>query len=372
MSWMAQALDLADRAKGTCSPNPAVGAIIVQSGGVVGRGSTRPKGQAHAEIVALEEAGEAARGATMYVTLEPCGEGKRGLTGPCSRAILQSGISEVRVATLDRSPWVAGHGMLELEAAGVRIAVGEQAERAERLNEDYFKYVQTGLPWVTVKYAMTLDGKISTRTGSSRWISGEASRAWVGRQRSRVDAVLVGVGTVLADDPSLTARTPDGQLLPRQPLRVVLDSQGRLPAGIQLASGDLAGRTLVLTTERGRAALRRLSEIDVCVLPPTEDGQVDPRAAMEELGRRSVLHVLVEAGGTLVAALLERGLVDRVAAFIAPRLAGGAAAPSPVGGAGVAEMASALTLRSVEMERLGDDVLVMGYVEGCLPVSSKS
>ncbi|MCC7104836.1 MAG: bifunctional diaminohydroxyphosphoribosylaminopyrimidine deaminase/5-amino-6-(5-phosphoribosylamino)uracil reductase RibD [Chloroflexi bacterium] len=369
---MAQALDLADRAKGTCSPNPAVGAIVVQSGTVVGRGSTRPKGQAHAEIVALEQAGEAARGAVMYVTLEPCGEGKRGLTGPCSRAILRAGISEVRIATLDRSPWVAGHGKRELEAAGLTIVVGEQADRAERLNEDYFKYVQTGLPWVTVKYAMTLDGKIATRTGSSRWISGEAARAWVGRQRSRADAVLVGVGTVLADDPALTARMPDGGLLPRQPLRVVLDSQGRLPADSRLASGGLPGRTLVLTTERGRAALRRLPAIDVCVLRPTVNGQVDPRAALEELGRRSVLHVLVEAGGTLVAALLAHGLVDRVAAFIAPRLAGGATAPTPVGGAGAAEMASALALRSVEMERLGDDVLVMGYVEGCLPGLSKS
>src|SRR5919202_1685665 len=328
MSYMVRALDLAERAKGWCNPNPAVGAVLVRDGRIVGEGFTQPRGQAHAEIVALEQAGPDAEGATLFVTLEPCAH--RGLTGPCTERLAAAGIAEVYCSMLDPSAWVNGRGKAELEHRGIRVTVGEGAEAARRLNQDYLRWVRAGRPFVTAKYAMSLDGKIATHTGSARWVSGEAARALVGRMRSRADAVLVGVDTVLADDPSLTARAADGSLLARQPLRVVLDSRGRLPASARVASGSLPGHTLVATTPSGQAEL---------------------------------------AGRTLLAALLEQRLIDEVVAFIAPKLVGGRAAPTPLAGRGVEDMAAALDLLDVTYERVGADVLVRGYLQSCSPAS---
>jgi diaminohydroxyphosphoribosylaminopyrimidine deaminase/5-amino-6-(5-phosphoribosylamino)uracil reductase len=369
MDYMARALDLATLAKGSCNPNPAVGAVLVRDGRIVGEGFTRPRGQAHAEIVALDQAGPDARGATLYVTLEPCAH--QGLTGPCAQRVIEAGVAEVRCSMLDPSPWVNGRGQAELERHEVRVVVGEGAEPARALNEDYLHWVQTGRPLVTAKYAMTLDGKIATRTGASFWISGPEARALVGRLRARSDAVLVGSGTVLADDPSLTARAPDGTLLERQPLRVVLDSRGRLPAPSKLLHADLPGRTLVATTPAGAGALGgRLPEsVELWIGQPGPDGRVQPAELLDELGRRSLISVLVEAGGTLLATLLEQRLVDRLAAFIAPKLVGGNTAPTPVGGSGVADMAAALELVDVTYERIGRDVLVKGAFRRCSPES---
>ena len=362
MDYMARALDLAERAKGTCNPNPAVGAVLVRDGRIVGEGYTQPRGQAHAEIAALARAGEAARGATLYVTLEPCVH--QGLTGPCTARLIEAAVAEVRCAMLDPSPWVDGQGKAELEAHGIPVAIGERAEAARRLNEDYLHWVRTGRPLVIAKWAMTLDGKIATRTGASRWISGEAARALVGRMRARADAVVVGIGTVLADDPSLTARAADGSLLGRQPLRVVLDSRGRLPLTARLADPSLPGCTLVATTPGGAERLPRelRDRLQVWVGEPGPDGRVRPSQLLAELGRRPLISVLVESGGTLLASLVEQRLVDEVAAFIAPRLVGGVDAPGPIGGRGVEDMGAALDLVDVTYQKVGRDVLVRGYV----------
>jgi diaminohydroxyphosphoribosylaminopyrimidine deaminase/5-amino-6-(5-phosphoribosylamino)uracil reductase len=369
MDYMARALDLAERAKGFCNPNPAVGAVLVRDGRIVGEGFTQAHGQAHAEVVALEQAESKTRGATLYVTLEPCVH--QGLTGPCTERLIRAGIEEVRCSMLDPSAWVDGRGKAELESHGVRVVVGEGADAAQRLNRDYLHWVRTGRPFVTAKYAMSLDGKIATRTGSSRWISGEAARCLVGRMRARVDAILVGVDTVLADDPSLTARAADGALLARQPLRVVLDSRGRLPSSARVVDGSLPGRTLVATTPSGRSVLPNmpLDVVEVWAAEAGPDGRVQTAELLTELGRRSLISVLVEAGGTLLASLLEQRLVDEVVAFIAPKLVGGSDAPTPLGGRGVEEMSAAIELLDISYERIGPDVIVRGYPRACSPGS---
>ena len=359
--FMAEALDLARRVLGTTSPNPAVGAVVVRDGQVVGRGATRPPGGPHAERVALAEAGELARGATLFVTLEPCCH--YGRTPPCTDAILEAGIAEVHVATLDPNPLVNGRGIRALTERGVRVVVGEHEAEARRLNEWSFKYITTGRPFVLAKYAMTLDGKIAARTGDSRWVTGAAARACVHRLRAQVDAVMVGVGTVLADNPALTARPDEfgGEPAARQPLRIVVDSRGRTPLEARVLDGSAP--TLIATTalaDPERRAAFKVRGAEVLVLPAA-DGRVDLKALLEELGRRQVAWVLAEGGSRLLGSLFDGGLVDRVLAFIAPKVIGGGEAPGPVGGGGRARMAEAVRLTDVEIERLGEDLLVSGY-----------
>ncbi len=356
-----RALELADLALGRCSPNPAVGAVLVRDGIIVGEGYTQPPGGAHAEIMALRQAGEQAHGATLYVSLEPCCH--HGRTPPCTDALIAAGVREVHAAILDPNPQVNGRGAEALRRAGIAVYVGEHAEEAARLNQGFFKHVRTGLPFVTVKYAMTLDGKSATPRGDSRWISSEASRTLVHRLRERADVILTGIGTVLADDPQLTVRLPAEARRPgppHQPLRVVVDSRGRLPATARLLRDEHAARTVVATTEDAAPCLRQTlagTPAEVLALP-AQGGRVDLTALMQELGRRGVLNVLVEAGGTLVAALLEHRLVDRLLVFVAPKIIGGACAPSPIGGAGVARMADALATSIDRVERIGDDLLI--------------
>jgi diaminohydroxyphosphoribosylaminopyrimidine deaminase/5-amino-6-(5-phosphoribosylamino)uracil reductase len=372
VDFMARALELAQRALGVSSPNPAVGAVLVKDERIVGEGWTQPPGQAHAEIVALEQAGEAANGATMYVTLEPCCH--QGRTGPCTEALIRARVREVHMAMIDPNPLVAGGGQRQLEQAGIRTVRGAYEREAQRLVEGYCKFITCGLPFVSVKWAMTLDGKIATRTGSSFWVTGEPARARVARMRALSDAVLVGVGTVLADNPQLTVRPesfppplrePLGQVARRQPLRVVLDSQARTPPTARLVSGDLPGQTLILVTDRApddRRAALEATAAEVLVVPDLE-GRVDPGVALRLLAeRKDVTSVLVEAGGTLVATLLEARLVDKVYAFLAPKLIGGVEAPTPVEGTGCPEMGQAVTLQDLSVERLGDDVLIAGYL----------
>jgi diaminohydroxyphosphoribosylaminopyrimidine deaminase / 5-amino-6-(5-phosphoribosylamino)uracil reductase len=366
MDHMERALDLGRRALGWCSPNPAVGAVVVRDGRVVGEGFTRPPGWEHAEIVALRAAAAETAGADLYVTLEPCSH--YGRTPPCTDAIIAAGIKSVHAAMLDSSPWVSGNGVAALQAAHIETAVGERAGEAEQLNEAYFRWVHTGWPFVTLKYAMTADGKIATRTGSSFWITGVEARRHVARLRSTVDAVLVGIGTVLSDDPQLTARPGelgDPDLEPaHQPLRVVLDSEARLPLGAKLASPALPGKTLVCTT--GRAPVERRRALEDCgvevLIVPDEGGRVNVCEVLRLLGKRDVTSVLAECGGTLAASLIAAGAVDKVLAFVAPKIAGGTAAPSPVEGLGVERMDQALELRDPSWTVLGQDVLLTAYV----------
>lgn len=363
---MKRALELARRALGSVSPNPAVGAVLVKGGRIIGEGFTQPPGGPHAEVVALREAGDSARGAIMYVTLEPCCH--QGRTPPCTQAILAAGVREVRVSHLDPDPHVSGGGEAELRAAGVTVVVGEGEEEARRINEAYVKHRTTGLPFVIAKFAASLDGKIAATSGDSRWVSSPESRRWAHRQRTMVDAIMVGVRTVLVDDPELTSRPePDEGArllngLPRQPLRVVADSRGRAPASARVLQGP--AKTLVCTTDASSEAWRqeiREAGAEVLVLPEA-GGRVDVGELLRVLGSREILSLLVEGGGKLLGSFFDLGLVDKVQAIVAPIIIGGQEAPSAVAGRGAHRMADALRLRDVTVERLGGDVLVTGYV----------
>jgi diaminohydroxyphosphoribosylaminopyrimidine deaminase/5-amino-6-(5-phosphoribosylamino)uracil reductase len=369
LDYMERALELARRAQGWCSPNPAVGAVVVREGEIVGEGWTQPVGEAHAEVVALRAAGERAREATLYVTLEPCSH--TGRTPPCTDAVLAAGLAEVHAAMTDPSPWVNGQGIRILDAAGVVTHVGAHEQEARTLNEAYFHWVRTGRPFVTLKFAMTIDGKIATTTRASFWITGIEARRHVAYLRSRMDAVLVGIGTVLADNPKLTARPGElgvPELEPaHQPLRVVLDSTGRIPADAQLVTGALPGTTLLCTTDRADPAYLRTLEkpgVETLVLLDRE-GRVDVNAMLEALGKRGVTSVLAECGGTLAWSLLDEHAVNAVLAFVAPKIVGGEAAPTPVGGEGLPHMDRAIELDAPRWEVFGRDALLSAYVRQC-------
>lgn len=358
---MRRALDLAGLARGATSPNPPVGAVLVRDGDVVGEGHTQPPGQPHAEVMALRQAGERARGATLFVTLEPCCHFNR--TPPCTRAIIEAGVAEVRLATVDPNPRVAGKGAAELKAAGLRVrsAVGRDRDAAREMMDAHAKYITTGLPLVIAKYAMSLDGKIATREGDSRWVSGPRSRARAHELRRVADAVAVGVNTVLRDDPRLTARNDRDEPYPRQPLRIVLDDHGRTPLTAKLLHEPGRAMLAVRSIDAEKRAALEKQGVEVVALPAHE-GSVSLRALLALLGQREITSLLVEGGGTLLGSFMDAGLIDRVAAFVAPVLIGGAEAPSAVMGAGVRRMADAVRLTRVRTERLGDDVMVTGYV----------
>ncbi len=363
--YMREALGLARLALGRTSPNPAVGAVVVRDGEVVGRGHTLPPGGPHAEVVALQEAGELARGAALYVTLEPCSH--HGRTPPCTDAVIASGVSAVFAAIHDPYPQVNGRGVARLREADIEVHLGLCAAEARRLNEGFFKRTLTGLPFVTAKYAMTLDGRIATRTGHSRWVTGPEARLNVHRLRDQSDAILVGSGTVLVDNPQLTTRLPEdeaGWNGPRHPLRVVLDSSGRLPLDASVFDPALPGETLVACTAATPLQRRReleLRGVEVLVVEG-DDSRVSLRSLLVSLGERGCNTVLVEGGAEALWGFFSEGLVDRVQAYIAPKLVGGREAPGPLGGLGVDGMDGAWKLRDVSVQRYGDDLLVDGYV----------
>jgi diaminohydroxyphosphoribosylaminopyrimidine deaminase/5-amino-6-(5-phosphoribosylamino)uracil reductase len=355
-SWMRRALDLAERGRGWVEPNPLVGAVVVRDGRVAGEGWHQRYGEAHAEVCALAAAGEAARGGTLYVTLEPCCH--HGKTPPCTGAVLRAGVRRVVAAMTDPFPPVAGKGAEQLRAAGVEVAFGTGEAAARRLNAPYLKLLATGRPYVHAKWAMTLDGKIATRTRDSKWISNRGSRRIVHELRGRVDAVVVGIGTALADDPQLTARPPG----PRTAARVVLDSRGRLPAASLLARTAKSIPTLVATASIPPAKAAELQACGCEVLPlPAADGRTDVDALLAELGRRRFTNVLVEGGSGVLGSFLDARAVDEVHVFVAPRLAGGAQALTPVGGTGVEKIAEALTLAECRVEVVQGDVYVHGW-----------
>jgi diaminohydroxyphosphoribosylaminopyrimidine deaminase / 5-amino-6-(5-phosphoribosylamino)uracil reductase len=361
MDFMEQALKLARLALGEVSPNPAVGAVIARGDEIVGEGFTQPPGGDHAEIGALKQAGDKSRGATMYVTLEPCCH--FGRTPPCTGAIITAGIREVHIATLDDNPVVFGKGKAELEAAGIKVHVGDRREAARELNEAYFKYINTGQPLVTAKYAMSLDGKISTRVMDSKWISGEDSRNYAHTLRHASDAIMVGIGTVLADNPHLTARGCAGRggTSHKQPLRVIVDSSGRTPLDSCMFSEP--GKTLIVLGSQASKAREQAfinAGAETLRLPDAE-GRVDLKALMRHLGGRQVTSLLVEGGGTLLGTLFDLGLIDKVVAIIAPMIIGGSQAGTPVGGSGVEKIADAVRLENVKVAQYGPDTVISGY-----------
>ncbi len=357
--FMTAALAEARRALGWTSPNPAVGAVVVRDGEVVGAGHTQPPGGNHAEVEALADAGEAARGATVFVTLEPCSH--HGRTPPCIDALIAAGVEAVRYAVADPDPNVSGSGHRLLEEAGITVEAGDGAEEASELLEGYLHHRRTGRPFVIVKYAASIDGRIAAASGDSRWVSGPETLEWAHRHRPHLDAIVVGSNTVVVDDPQLTARPGGTTEGVPQPLRVVVDSRGRVPDDARILEGP--SPTLIATTEASESAWRdRMAArgADVAVLP-ADEGRVDLDALLEALEARGVLTVLFEGGGVLLGSLFDRRLVDKVHAVIAPLVIGAFDAPAAVAGRGVDRMAQAPRLRDVTVERLGEDTLITGY-----------
>lgn len=364
---MERALAAARRASGRVAPNPGVGVVVVRDGQVIAEGSTQPPPGKHAEIVALEEAGDAARGADMYVTLEPCSHWGR--TPPCVEAIIKASIRRVVIATLDPYPEVDGRGVQLLEKAGINVEVGCREDEAREQIAGFVSRIQRGRPYVTIKYAMTLDGRIATRTGHARWISGPESREIVHQLRDRSDAILVGIGTALADDPQLTTRLPDekaGYGGPHHPLRVVLDSKLRFSPDALMLSDEVPGDTVIYTTADPAKSnqIARLQESGAEIISlPAHHGRVDLIAALNDLGRRGINDILIEGGSSVLGSLFDQRLVDRVMVFIAPVVVGGEEAPAPVGGTGVGTMPDAWRLEDRRITQVGDDILVEGRIK---------
>lgn len=362
--YMRLALALASNGEGRVSPNPPVGCVIVNQGEVVGRGWHDRLGDLHAEAMALRQAGPRASGGVAYVTLSPCAT--TGRQPPCTTALIKAGVREVIIAAEDPNPRNTS-GPDVLRQAGIVVRTGLLREEAEHLARGFFKNMRQRLPFLTLKYAMTLDGKIATASGDSRWVSGPESRELVQDMRSRHDAVLVGSGTALADDPLLNVRDPvwtrrGGSERHRQPLRVIADGRCRLPntAAMLDSTRDLGGAVLVATTtnaEADRVAALTRAGAEVLALP-TPDAQVPLRLLLGELAQRGVNLVLCEGGGQLAAGLLRAGLVDEIVVFIAPKLIGGNAAPGPVGEMGFTRMAEAIELQMTEGKMLASDIVV--------------
>ena len=358
---MERALALARGVLGTVAPNPAVGAVVVREGRIVGEGATRPPGGDHAEVAALRAAGNRARGATLYVTLEPCAH--FGRTPPCVDAVIEAGIGEVVIAVADPDPQVDGRGIDRLREAGIGVRIGDGAAAGAAHYEPYLHQRRTGRPFVAAKFAASLDGRIASVSGDSRWISGPQTRAWAHRMRPLLDAILVGVETIVVDNPQLTARPDDWRGPVPQPLRVVLDSRGRTPIEARVLDDQELASTLIATTEASPQSWRDAvaQRGAATVVLPSDDGRVSLPDLLDHLGGPAgVVHLLVEGGGEVLGAFFDQRLIDKVYAVVAPMLIGGDA-QTAVRGRGAQRMADALRLSHTEIERLGDDILLTGY-----------
>jgi len=360
-SFMLRALELAVQARGRTNPNPMVGAVIVKDGLVVGEGYHHKAGTPHAEVHALNMAGEKANGAIVYVTLEPCSH--YGKTPPCADALIRAGVRKVVVATLDPNPKVSGRGLQKLRDAGIEVELGLCEEEAQKLNEVFFKYIQSKLPFVLLKTAMTLDGKIATVTGDSRWISNEYSRNYVHQLRDQMDAILVGIGTVIKDDPLLNTRLdrPDK----KDPIRVIVDTHLDIPLSSRIVTTSQEQRTIIFCSENAdsdkkQALLNR--GIEIINMKPSKEGLSLPDI-LRILGEMRICSLLVEGGSEIAASFLNAHLVDKVCWFISPKILGGRKAPSPVGGEGIAALKNAIKLRNLEVQRFAEDICITGYID---------
>lgn len=355
--YMEQALAIAQYATGRTSPNPMVGAVIVRDGRVVGQGWHLQAGTPHAEINALKQAGELALGATMYVTLEPCSH--HGRTGPCTEAVIAAGIKKVIVAMTDPNSLVAGTGISQLRAAGIEVVEGVLAEKSAKMNEVFIKWISTKMPFVVLKSAMSLDGKIAAHTGHSQWITGSKAREYVHQLRDSYDAILVGIGTVLADNPSLTTRL---ETQGKNPLRIIVDSKARIPLDAQVVTDGLP-TVVVVTPEAAQDKLDALRAcgIEVLTIKATETG-VNLQQLFKILGERQITSILIEGGASINASVLEENLVDKIQWFIAPKIIGGKSAPGPVGGIGVTDVNNAKIFEDISMGSIGEDILISAYL----------
>jgi len=362
LKYMKRALTLARKGIGRTSPNPAVGCVIVKGGSIIGEGWHRKAGTPHAEAHALNMAGAAARGADVYVTLEPCCH--TGATPPCTEALIRAGVRRVIAGMSDPNPLVSGGGLAALEQAGIRTSCGILEDACRAINRPFIKHITTGLPYVTYKCAMTLDGKIASITGESRWISCEESRKYVHRMRAHSDAVMVGVDTILADNPQLTVRHVKG----RNPLRIIVDSTLRTPTTVDILSGELARKTIIACTEEDLSVHMRYQQNGASVLVcEKSDGRVDLLDLMKKLGESGIQSILLEGGSRLAGDALTRGLIDECVFFYAPKVIGSDGF-SPFAITGITDMGLSLPFSDLSVRRLGTDIVVTARPEApCLP-----
>ncbi|MFH1779479.1 MAG: bifunctional diaminohydroxyphosphoribosylaminopyrimidine deaminase/5-amino-6-(5-phosphoribosylamino)uracil reductase RibD [Candidatus Omnitrophota bacterium] len=359
--YMNLALELAKRGKGLTSPNPCVGAVVVKDGKIVGKGYHRKAGGLHAEIYALKRAGAKARGATLYVSLEPCRH--YGKTLPCVDAIIASMIKRVVAAMKDPNPLNNGRGIAVLKRKGIEVEVGILEDEARRLNEAFIKYITKKIPFVTVKVAQSLDGKIATHTGNSKWITSEKAREFTHGLRSETDAILVGVETILKDDPLLTARLKVKRIN-KQPAKIILDSKLRTPTSAKIFSRGSPGKVIIATTKlapKDKIEILKKKDAEILIVG-SKNGKVNIKTLLRLLGEKGITHILVEGGGEVIASAFEAKVVDRTLFFVAPKIIGGREAPTSVEGIGVNKVSKAIKLKDIRFERMGDDFLVEGYV----------
>ncbi|HEU4965751.1 MAG TPA: bifunctional diaminohydroxyphosphoribosylaminopyrimidine deaminase/5-amino-6-(5-phosphoribosylamino)uracil reductase RibD [Bacilli bacterium] len=358
--YMRIALELASMSRGRTNPNPMVGAVLVKDGRIIGQGAHLKAGEPHAEVHAFRMAGEAAEGATLYVTLEPCSH--YGRTPPCAELVVKSKVKRVVVAMTDPNPLVAGRGLKMMEDAGIEVEVGVLEDEARRLNERFVWNITEQKPFVVLKTAMTLDGKIAAHTGDSRWVTGPESRAAVHRLRDEVDGIFVGIGTVLADDPELTTRLPTGEV-GHHPTRVILDRRLRIPETARVLDVAVAP-TIIVTGEEVDAKKRERLQakgVQVLTAPLADEQRYDLPEVLEGLYKHGITHLLVEGGAQINGAFLQAGLINKIYSFIAPKLIGGGDAPTPIGGSGFAKMSEAVELGEVTVAQYGPDICVIGY-----------
>jgi len=356
--WMKRALRLAEKGSGRTSPNPMVGAVLVKDGRVVGEGYHSKAGEAHAEIVALQQAREEARGSILYLNLEPCTH--YGKTPPCAPRVIESGVKRVVIGMEDPNPLVKGKGIEVLRRAGLEVEAGILGKECQKLNEAFCKYILGKEPFVILKVAATLDGKIATRDGDSKWISGEASRRFVHKLRDQVDGVLVGIGTVLKDDPQLTTRIRGG----RDPYRIVLDSRLRIPEEAKVI-GISPSKTIIAATEFApKDKIERLEKRGVQILIlDSQEGKINLKSCLSQLGEIGMMSLLVEGGSQINGSFLDEGLIDKLLLFLSPRLIGDHQALGIFGGRGVSSLEERVALKEIKTRRVGEDILLEGYLE---------
>ena len=357
--YMKLALTLAEKGRGSVAPNPMVGAIIMKNNRVIGEGYHEKYGQPHAEVNAFNSATEDVEDATIYVSLEPCSH--HGKTPPCADLIIQKKVKRVVVGALDPNPLVSGRGIKKIKAAGIEVISGVLAEESQQLNEVFMKFITENKPFVVLKTAMSLDGKIATPTGESKWISGEESRKNVHQERAHLTGIMVGINTVLRDNPRLTARVPDA----KNPIRIVVDSQLRIPLDMNILQQQKEAPTIILTTKKARPEkMDLLTERGITILIVADrKGRVDLQEGMAKLGEMNIDSILLEGGAELNYSSLEAGIVDKVQVYIAPKIIGGASSPTPMGGKGIVSLSKAFPVERMTTKMIGEDVFIEGYIK---------
>lgn len=354
--YMSIALELAEKGRGRVEPNPMVGAVLVKNGDILGKGYHRAFGEAHAEIHAINEGGVNCKGATLYISMEPCAH--YGKTAPCADAIIGAGIRRVVTAVIDPNPITSGKGIQKLKEAGIEIKTGVLEAQSKKLNAPFFKLMQEGLPYVILKWAMSLDGKIATYTGDSQWISSEESREYVHQVRGQMDGIMVGINTVLRDDPLLTCRIEGG----RNPKRIIVDSNALLPLDSRLLKTVHEGEIIVAVNKNApHKRIERLEQFGCKIIQTRGDnGRVDLQELFQRLGEMKLTNILVEGGGRIITSIIEEHLVDKIIVFIAPMIIGGMDAKIPVMGKGVDKVREAVEINDVTVKRFSNDTVIEG------------